>query len=143
VDIYLLKSYSTRIDQSGTPAFEVISNTRLEDKPLVANEDIQSYKQSTYTFRLSNNIQDAIRQFGPDKAFAVTVDKEPVYFGRFHPLYLSSIAFGIATISPGLSPDKELKIDFVKLQGSTALERLDKRDDPRLIDALKASGRLR
>jgi len=142
VEIYLLKSFTATVDPTTTPAVGTISNAVLDDRPLVADGDIAFYTRSTTTFTLRKNIQPTLQDFGPDKAFAVTVDRQPVYYGRFHPLYLSSITYGVATIAPSLSDNKNLKIDFAGFTGSDWLQQLDKRNDPQIINRLRATGKL-
>jgi hypothetical protein len=142
VDIYVLQSFSRTVNTSVSPATISIANAVLASTPLVANEDIAHYQKATATFGLKKNIKALIKDFGPDKAFAVTVNGDPVYFGQFHPAYLSSIAFGVATIDPVLYNNKELTIYFATVQGSAVLQALDKRNDNRLLTALKETGRL-
>jgi hypothetical protein len=143
VDIYLLKSFTSGVDQSTTPATVSITNAVLDDTPLVTDQDIQFYTKATTTFTLRKDIQTTIQNYGPDKAFVVTVDNQPVYYGKFHPLYLSSMAFGVATIAPSFYNNSELKIDFTIIEGNSLLQQLDKRNDSRIINTLKATNRLR
>jgi hypothetical protein len=143
VDIYLLRSFTVQTNSSHNPPLLSITGAVLEESPLVADGDIAYYNQATATFHLRKDIPSVIRSYGGDKAFAVTVDGKPVYYGRFHPSYLSSITFGLATIDPIFISGRELPVRFQSLQGSPALELLDLRNDKRLMDALKASGRLR
>lgn len=142
VDIYLLKSFHSGIDTTKTPVVHVISNAILDDTALIADEDIKFYTRANCTFTLRKNIQAIIQNYGPDKAFAVTVNDQPVYYGRFHPMYLSSLVYGLSTITPLLSNNKELKVDFINLGGSF-VDPLDKRNDVRIVNALKETRRLR
>lgn len=142
IDIYLLKSFTTTIDQSTTPATISIRNAVLDITPLVSDQDIKVYVKATTTFVLKKDIQTIIQHYSQDKAFVVTVDNQPVYYGIFHPLYLSSINFGLATISPGQLNIHELKIDFPSIEGNSFLHQLDYRNDIRIINALKATNRL-
>jgi len=143
IDIYLLKSFTTTVDQSTMPATISITNAVLADTPLVSNQDIKAYSKATTTFVLGKDIRTIIQNYGPDKAFAVTVDNQPVYFGAFRPLYLNSITFGLATISPPILNNNELQIDFTTMEGNSFLQQLDKRNDSRIINTLKATHRLR
>lgn len=143
IDIYLLKSFSVTADQSTAPATISITNAVPDNTPLVSNEDIKAYSKATTTFVLRKDIRTIIQNYGPDKAFAVMVDDQPVYYGLFHPLYLNSIAFGMATISSPLFANNELKIDFATIEGNSFLQQLDKRNDSRIINALRATDRLR
>jgi hypothetical protein len=143
IDIYMLKSFTSTVDQSSSPATASITNAVLEDTPLVADRDIRFYTKATTTFTLRKNIQATIQNYGPDKAFAVTVDNQPIYYGSIHPMYLNSIIFGMATIAPFLYNNDELKIDFATIEGNNFLQQLDKRNDSKIINALKATNRLR
>lgn len=143
IDIYLLKSFTATVDQSTTPATISITNAVLNDTPLVSDQDIKVYVKATTTFVLRKDIQTIIQHYSADKAFAVTVDNQPVYYGRFHPFYLSSITFGLATILPMLLNNNELQIDFPTTEGNSFLQQLDNRNDSRIINALKATNRLR
>ncbi|MEO5562504.1 MAG: hypothetical protein ABIR18_03695 [Chitinophagaceae bacterium] len=147
VDIYLLDSFTigTNPAPSGSGPFSTtISNAVLASTPLVADRDIKFYTRSSSAFKLRNSIKTIIQNYGPDKAFAVTVDGEPVYYGKFHPAYLSSMTVGLATIDPILlfANDNELPIQFINLTG-TLIAQDDKRNDPRIINALRETGRLR
>ena len=143
VEIYMLTSFSVDIDQTTYPATLTISDPILDEKPLVADRDIIYYEKSSTTFWLRNDIKPLIKDYGANKGFAITVDKKPVYFGIFYPLYLSSIPFGLATISPLISGSNDLQINFSMIDGSSDLQQLDKRNDPTLLNALKESNRLK
>lgn len=143
VEIYLLKSFTVAVDQTTRPATTSITNAVLADTPLVADRDIKFYTRATTTFTLWKDIQSVIVNYGPDKGFAVTVDHQPVYFGQFRPLYLSSLVFGLAFIAPLRYNNDELKIDFLTIDGSGVSSPLDKRNESRVINALQASDKLR
>jgi hypothetical protein len=110
---------------------------------LVRDKDISYYARSTATFKLKKDIQAVIKNYDGSKAFAVTVDRKPVYFGRFHPSYLASLTLGLATMDPFLNSNNELMVNFVAIEGNNDLLLLDKRNDHRIINAFEASGRLR
>lgn len=143
VDIYLLKSFSVNINQTTNPATITIANPILADTPFVNNDEIRYYNKATYTFRLDANVKERIKDYGADKAFAVTVNGQPVYYGVFHPLYMSSLVYGLAYIDPiGLTTNNSLTIAYIR-GGSATLQNLDYRNTKELLDALKASRRLR
>lgn len=144
VDIYILKSFSLNVDQAANPSTLSISNAVLADTPLVADKDIKLYTQSSATFSLTKNVKTVIKDYGADKAFAITLNKQPIYFGIFHPSYLSSIAFGLATIDPTLyTTENEITIQYATITGNSYLFQLDKRNDDRLINSLRVTGKLR
>ncbi|HEX2607589.1 MAG TPA: hypothetical protein VHK91_09430 [Flavisolibacter sp.] len=142
VDIYLLKSFTTSLDASSTPPSQVIANPVLEDEPLVADADIAYYTQSNTTFHLNTSVYQTIKDFSSNKAFAVTLDGKPVYYGLFHPGFLSSLVFNIATIDPLLTANGDLPVSFVTA-GGVLYNPVDHRNDGPLLAALKATGRLR
>jgi hypothetical protein len=143
VAIFLLKSYTRSVDASAAPAIIRYTNVSLSAAPLLADKDIAGYDPASTTFYLRKDIEPAIRDFGPDKAFAVTVNKEIIYVGEFRPAYLSSVVFGIATINPAFAQDRQLKIDYIRIDNRPGAAALDKRNDKRLLNALLKSGRLR
>lgn len=142
VEIYLLRSYITQTDPSN-PGLVSINNAVLEDTPFIRNEEIKSYDKQARSFRLYTNIKQDIQGYGADKAFAVTVNNDPVYYGRFHPAYLSSMTLGLATIDPILNGENELIMRYVFIDQMPVLQQLDKRNDQRLLRALRETGRLR
>jgi hypothetical protein len=143
VEIYQLQTYTRTVDVSTSPAIIRYSNVSLSATPLVADKDIAGYNPLHTTFYLRKDIAPFIRDFGPDKAFAVTVNKEIIYVGEFRPAYLSSVVYGIASINPSFAQDRQLKIDYIRIDNRPDAAALDKRNDKRLLDALLKSGRLR
>lgn len=143
VDIYLLKSWTQEINSTTNPGLLTISNAVLEDRPLVSDPEIKTYDHSSTSFQLYSEIKPVIAAFGPEKAFAVTLNGTPVYYGKFHPAYLSSTVIGVATIDPLLSGDYELPLRFIHIQGNAELASLDKRNHPAIIESFRRSGRLR
>ncbi|MBB1285286.1 hypothetical protein HRH25_12960 [Flavisolibacter sp. BT320] len=143
VEIYQLQTYTRTVDVSASPAITRYSNISLSAIPLLADKDIAGYNPLHTTFYLRKDITPAIRDFGPDKAFAVTVNKEIIYVGEFRPAYLSSVVYGIASINPNFVQDRQLKIDYIRIDNRPDADAFDKRNDKRLLDALLKSGRLR
>lgn len=142
VEIYLLKSYTVN-SVPGNPYWVSITNAVLDITPFVRDADIKYYDQQSRVFKLRRDISPVIKDYGPDKAFAVTVNGQPVYYGHFHPAYMSSITVGVATIDPIFFFDNELRMNFVMIQQTPALLLLDKRNDPQILNAMRATGRLR
>ena len=142
VEIYLLQSYTTETNPAN-PNIISINNAVLQDTPFVRDDEIRYYDKEARTFRIRTNIKQDVQTFGPDKAFAVTVNNVPVYYGRVHPAYLSSMTIGVATIDPILTGTNDLPMRYVFIDQMPFLQQLDKRNDPRILDAFRASGRLR
>jgi hypothetical protein len=147
VEIYLLTSFKINRDPlftSLTPYTPFITDAVLASTPIVNDRDIRYYRQSDHIFKLKRSIKEDIRNYGASTGFAVTVDKDPVYYGMFHPAYLSSITFGLATIDPIIFVNEdELRLSYVGMTGDPQMAQLDKRNDSRLLSALRATDRLR
>jgi len=143
VEIYLLESFS-RVSNPVSPYAISITDARLEKQPLVRNGDIDYYEQAQYLFKLKKNIKPLIKDFSGDRGFAVTVNNETVYYGVFHPAFLSSLTFGVATIDPfALTTESSVTMQYLNFDNNVQLAQLDKRNDPRILNALSATGRLR
>lgn len=142
VEIYLLQSYTTETNPAN-PNIISINNAVLQDTPFVRDDEIRYYDKEARTFRIRTNIKQDVQTFGPDKAFAVTVNNVPVYYGRVHPAYLSSMTIGIATIDPILTGTNDLQMRYVFIDQMPLLQQLDKRNDPQILNAFRATGRLR
>ncbi len=145
VAIYMLKSFTATATPSSltSPPTTVITNAVIENTPLVADNDILSYLPSETTFMLRKDIKPIIERYGSDKAFVVMVNNEPVYFGMFHPAYYSSINFGVATIDPIFFNNNALKIQYATFSGYPDLAALDKRNDRRILNVFRVTGRLK
>ena len=142
VEIYLLQSFSRSVDASAGLAITRYNNTTLSPTPLVANSDIVNYSPAKTTFYLKKDIGPVVKDFGPDKAFAVTVNKRIIYVGEFRPAWLSSVVFGIATINPTFVNGRQIPVDYIRLDNRPDLKELDRRNDNRLLQAMLKSGRL-
>ena len=143
VDIYMLKSYSLVSNSSTSPYTVSITNAVMEESPLVKDDDIRSYGYRNREFSFRSDIAAGIKNFGPDKAFAVTVNNQPVYYGKIHPAYLSTMTIGLATIAPEFISQNSLKIEYMLIEGNTDLKVLDKRNDKRILNAFVRSNRLK
>ena len=55
----------------------------------------------------------------------------------------SSMTVGVATIDLIFNRNNELQIQFMHIEGNTDLQKLDKRNDGRIINALKVGGKIR
>lgn len=142
VNIYVLKSFTPLPPDSAHRFRTGITNAIAEDVPLLTKTDIDYYTQSTSAFKLNRDIRPVIKDFNGGKGFVVVVNNEPVYYGLFHPGYLNSLTTGLAVIDPLFFFNNEMKIGFVTITGEN-LEQYDKRNDPKLIKALSALGKLR
>jgi hypothetical protein len=73
--------------------------------------------------------------------FMVTVGSEPIYAGAFW-TPLSSLSFDGVVIMQPFSPDETVIQIALGYPGSDATTRGDPRSDPRVMEALRAAGKL-
>lgn len=143
VDIYLAKSYKIETDTSAFPPSSSLSDVVLSDTILVKNDQIVSYDQKERTFKLKKGAMSKLKAVNGNSAFALTVNNEIVYYGKFQPGYLSYILFNVATIDPLDYGNNELPVGFSADTPGQQISPKDKRNSDVLLDALKASGRLK
>jgi hypothetical protein len=138
VEIYLLKSYQTvaakcQID----PSLSV-----LQDTATIKNQDILAYSKTEYKFKLTDPAIQKIKALNDRTPFAVTVDKQVIYYGFFKPSISSSSCDQSITMDVAWTSGNEiyLRLGYPgQLQGVT-IE--DKRNDPKLIATLKKQDKL-
>ena|SRR5688572_11289555 len=139
VEIYLLKTYQTvtakcQID----PSVSI-----LQDTPTIKNEDILEYSKSDYQFKLTHVAIQKVKSFNDKTPFAVTVDKQIIYYGFFKPgISSSSCDHSITMDIDWTSGNKiTLRLGYPgQLQGATID---DKRNDPKLIATIRQQGKLK
>ena len=139
VEIYLLKSYQTlaakcQID----PSVSI-----LEDKAVIKNQDILEYSKTEHTFKLTDQAIEKVKNFVDKTPFAVTVDKQVIYYGFFKPGFSSSSCDHSITMDLDWTSANKISLRLGypgQLQGVT-IE--DERNNPKLITTLANQGKLR
>jgi hypothetical protein len=140
IEIYTLSYFKTvpgicRVDASSAV---------LNFAPVVNNADIVRYDQSSYTYHLTPSAVARLdNQLKAAQPFAVTVDKQPVFFGFYRPGYLSSLcmeSITMAYIAPGGNTIR-LDLGYPSFPAGVSAS-FDHRNHPRLLATLKAQGKL-
>ena len=139
VEIYLLKTY-----QPVTAKCQIDPSVSiLEDTPTIRNQDVLEYSKTEYQFKLTDVAIQKVKTFKDKMPFAVTVDKQVIYYGFFKPnISSSSCDHSITMDLDWTSGNKiSLKLGYPgQLQGVTID---DKRNDPKLIATLSQQGKLK
>ena len=86
VEVYLLKSSQLVTDKCEIDALVSV----LQDTAIIKNQDILEYSQSNYQFTLTDLAIQKVKTFRDFTAFAVTIDKQVIYYGFFKPSFSSS-----------------------------------------------------
>lgn len=138
VEIYLLKSYEIMAAKCQIdPSLSV-----LQDVAIIKNQDILAYSQTEYTFTLTDTAIQKMKVLRDKMPFAVTVDKQVIYYGFFKPSFSSSSCNESITMDLAWTSDNEiyLRLGYPGLLQGVSIE--DKRNAPKLIAALEKQGKL-
>ena len=140
--IYLLK------DSVPPTRLAALSHVEIADQPLIAASDIISYEQDTHTITLTAAACTRVRELKVPTSglsFAVCVDKAPVYSGAFWTPISSQSFDGVTIMQP--APNSEDNTITISLAypsvGFFASSQPDPRGDSRVMDALRAAGKLK
>lgn len=140
VEIYLLNRTVTR---NGLPSYFVAKATDLKAAVFIADSDIVSYDTANYQLVISESAAARIWELHPPlqtgQAFAVAVDRRPVFTGYFYSPF-SSFSFHSYVVPAGKSTTLQFQKGLPESKGTAIPER---RKDHMLLAALKKSGRLR
>jgi hypothetical protein len=138
VEIYLLKSFQLvngqcRINQS---------TAILQDTVTIGNNDIQRYSISDHTFTLNFLTMQRVKAFRDITPFAVTVDKQVVYYGIFKSMYSSASCDNSITMNDIFSADNKIvmQLGYPGVVQYTTVE--DQRNNPKLIATLRSQGKI-
>ncbi len=126
-------------------AKESIEALPLVDDPIISASDLAYYKWSTHSFALKLLAEARLRACAKSRQstfgipFVVVVRDERIYLGGFWYSY-SSYAPDFPTIDVTDYVLKEEKSITLTIEKSWRGDQVDKRNDPRIYQALKAAG---
>lgn len=139
VEIYLLKSGFTypgpcKVDEA---------IAQLDETAFIKNEEILSYSSGKRLFNLAESATEKVKLLMDNVPFAVTVDKEVIYYGIYKPPYSSSSCDLSITMHIGFeSPNSiAMQLGYPVLYDDIGF--VDKTNDPFLLTTLAAQGKLR
>lgn len=138
VEVYLLQTHMAVAGKCQVdPATSVLQST-----PLVANADIVRYAQKGFQLTLTPTGFEKIRSLPGRTPFAVTVDRQVVFFGYFMPSIMSSTCF--ESITMDLDASFANKVNFRLGYPWTDKNAVaDLRNHPALLEALAGQHKLR
>ena len=124
-----------------------LENLRLEESPFLSEEDLVWYDPAIHEMELTEEAFQRVADLevpvsgGP--AFVVCVGAERIYGGAFWVLY-SSLSFdGVVIEQPLGTEDRPLRVQLGYPESPELFAGVDLRSDPRIIEALRQSGKLR
>ncbi len=115
------------------------TGVQFVDNPIVANSDIASYDQITYTFTLKPAAMLKIKGLMDNDALALFVNGEPLYYFINKPMYSSSSCGESITMSAWNNTSVTMHLGY-PTSGSTVT---DLRNHGLLLQTLRSQGKLR
>ncbi len=114
----------------------------LDDNPVIANNDILEYIETTHAFRVTDAAKQRVSALRDGQPFAVTVDKTVIYYGIYKPSLSSSSCDHSITLGNDWSSPNRLRFNLGYPSGGGS-GITDQRGDPLIIGTLKKQGKLR
>lgn len=139
VELYLLKDFRL---VAGKCQIDPLKSV-LQDTPIIKNQEILEYSQSNYQFKLTETGIQKVKTFQDFLPFAVTVDKQIIYYGFFKPSSSSSSCNHSITMDIDWTSGNRinLKLGYPDQLQSVTIE--DGRNNKKLIATLRKQGKLK
>ena len=139
VEIYLLKDFQLLANKCQIDP----SSSSLQSIPIVANSEILEYSSSKYQFKIKTVALERIKALSDRTPFAVTVNKEIIYYGFFKPFISSSSCEHSITmdVAWGQVNRISMRLGYPGLSIGVTID--DERNNPRVLTALQKQGKLR
>lgn len=139
IEIYLLTSYELVPGKCEIKPLSAV----LQNTPLVHNNEILEYSATTYEYRLSDSAIRKIKLLLPRIPFALTVDKQVIFYGMNVPRYISSTCDHSIVMTTGLSGDNKVQMLLGYPGISLNPDIDDQRNNEKLLAVLALQGKLR
>ena len=138
VEIYLLETYQLIAGKCQVNP----SAYSLQDAALIKNQDILKYTQSSYEFTLTDIALQKVKGLRDKTPFAVTVDRQVIYYGFFKPgISSSSCDHSITMDIAWPSGNKiHLRLGYPGILEGVTID--DRRNDPGLLATLDKQDKL-
>jgi hypothetical protein len=120
----------------------------LQDEPLLSQDDLLSYTQSTHEMELTEVAYQKLQKMFDSSVgvrglpFVVTTEHQPIYTGAFW-TPISSLSYDGVVILRSFDPNNRLLWFNLGYPTQEAFSDIDPRDDERIMEALNEAGKLR
>ena len=138
VEIYLLKKFQPVPGKCQVDAATAV----LQDSAIVLDSDIITYSKSDYRFTLKFAAMQKIEALSDGTPFAVTVDKQVIYYGIFKPNFSSSFCDQSITMAVDWLAGNSIVLSLSYPGPSSVTTINDRRNNPKLIAMLQHQGKL-
>ena len=143
IEFILLDSYETK---TGSKAI-IESSIVLNDSSLIEYSDITAYDPENHRFFLTSSSNQALAKMGSEKlhgrAFALAINREPVYTGYFWAAFSSSICDWVNVDPLSFASSNFLEVKLGYPWYSPEMQIPDNRNDQILLDILQQDGKLK
>ena len=144
------EGFAIYLTRDGVPVaqMEALSHVEIAATPFIGPDDIIRYDWSTHDIELTQaalkRIEETLRPPTFGLSFVACVDRQPVYWGAFWPMYSSQSFDGVVIpVSPIFSAyNFGISIQLGYPGASFWTDRDDPRDAPDIRAALAAAGKL-
>jgi hypothetical protein len=138
VELYLLKSSTSVPGKCQVDP----STAVLENAPLLSNKDFLKYNQSDRQFTVSSSAYQKVMALTDKTTFAITVNRQVIYYGYYKPWISSSSCDESITMNGFETSDKKLAmmLGYPATLPPTTID--DQRNNPTLLEALRQQGKL-
>jgi hypothetical protein len=139
VEIYLLKTFKTVAGKCQVDP----SSSELKDIPTIKNDDILQYSQKDYQFKLTDDGFQKVQAFTDLTPFAVTVDKQVIYYGIFKQSISSSSCDNSIIMNSDLTTENkiDMRLGYPGLFQGVTID--DQRNNSKLMATLRNQGKLK
>ena len=139
VEIYLLKTYQTVANKCQIDP----SLSEIQDTAFIKNQDILEYSKADYQFKLTDRAIQRVKTLGDRIPFAVTVDKQVIYYGFYKPNISSSSCDNSICMSLDVITTNKINLNLGYPGQTQGVPIDDQRNNSTLIVALKNQGKLK
>ena len=139
VEIYLLKNYQTVASKCQIDP----SLSEIQDTAFIKNRDILEYSKTDYQFKLTDSAIQRVKALGDRIPFAVTVDKQVVYYGFYKPNISSSSCDNSICMSIDFITGNKISLNLGYPGQTQGITIDDQRNNPLLIMTLGNQGKLK
>lgn len=115
----------------------------LQETPLLTNDDIIQYTRSNYKYSLTISGVTKVKVLKGRTPFAITVDKEIIFYAVYMPAYLSSTCFESITMDLDWTVSNNIVMNLGYPGSLTGTVIDDRRNNAKLLATLSGQGKLR
>lgn len=139
VEIFLLKTFKTIAGKCQVDP----SASSLQNEPAISNDDIVAYYKNDFQFELSGTAFNRVKDFNDFTPFAVTVDKQVVYYGILKKSISSASCDHSITMNTDFLSGNKIAMILGYPGPIEGVTIDDQRNNPKLVTTLQAQGKLR